>query len=327
MWVHDENGLLHRREVLDSGVPRREFDAAVADGRLISVGRGVCIDAANLAGQPRWKQDQIKYRYACMAAADGNSTDQFLSHQSAAALHGLSTLDPDRKAVHFSTGKASGGAVKRRHWAVHASPVPDDDVVEVTGVRVTSLARTAIDVALASDFKRALAVFDAALKMGVERDDLDDRLKRPRRGVAGARFALKHANKLAANPGESWCRAQIIEAGLPTPVLQREYWLRSGKVAYVDLDFDGRVVVEFDGFVKYSGEYLGPGQAPSDVVIEEKVREDGLRDLGVDVVRAVVADLRAQATASAAGRRAEFTWVRTGGHRKSSKRRNPDTGI
>ncbi|WP_240498280.1 hypothetical protein [Williamsia sp. 1135] len=38
---------------------------------------------------------------------------------------------------------------------------------------------------------------------------------------------------------------------------------------------------------------MTPGQAPSDVVIAEKIREDRLRQMGVEVVRWVWADLQA----------------------------------
>jgi hypothetical protein len=51
-----------------------------------------------------------------------------------------------------------------------------------------------------------------------------------------------------------------------------------------------RTVGEFDGRVKY-GRLLKPGQSPGDVVFEEKVREDELRDLRWRVVRWTWPDL------------------------------------
>ena len=47
---------------------------------------------------------------------------------------------------------------------------------------------------------------------------------------------------------------------------------------------------EFDGKVKY-GRLLKPGQSVEQIVYEEKVREDALRDLGWQVVRWVWHDL------------------------------------
>lgn len=300
MWNFDERGLLRRRRALDDGIRQRELDDALAEGELIAVGRGVYIPKSAVEGRPAYLQKQIRYRAWCVAAAtrgrdDGSGaegTDRILSHQSAAALHGLSLLEPDRRSVHVTGRRAAGGAVKGRATVFHTGPLSEDDVVTVDGLQVTSLARTAADVALSSSFPQALAVFDAARKRGVDPETLTERLERPRRGIARARRALRHSNPLAANPGESWCRAQIIEAGLPTPVLQKRYDLHDGSVAYVDHDFDGELVLEFDGICKYSGEYLGAGQAPADIVVAEKRREDGLRELGLDVIRAVWSDLR-----------------------------------
>ncbi|HEY7989384.1 MAG TPA: hypothetical protein VIE19_09205 [Lapillicoccus sp.] len=55
--------------------------------------------------------------------------------------------------------------------------------------------------------------------------------------------------------------------------------------ARVDLLVGERVVVEFDGAVKYSGDASGR------VLFAEKRREDRLRDLGFEVVRVTWSDL------------------------------------
>ena len=45
-----------------------------------------------------------------------------------------------------------------------------------------------------------------------------------------------------------------------------------------------KTIGEFDGKIKY-GRLLKPGQRPEDVIFEEKLREDALRDVGSQVVR------------------------------------------
>lgn len=294
MWMYDDHGLLRRKSTLSMGVPAKTFDAAVRAGTLVQVVRGAYIDGEALAGVPDYRRRQLVYRYKCLAVATAHDGRRVLSHESAAALHGLPLLHPDHRLVHFTDAVAAKGYAKKRHVVMHPGPVPVDDVEVVDGVRTTVLARTAVDVALTTDFERALAVLDSALRLGAGFADLQERLKGPRKGVGQARRALHHADSRAANPGESWCRAQMIEAGFPEPRLQRAYLLGNGHTAEVDFDFEGQVVLEFDGLVKYTGAYLGPGQTPSDVVVAEKIREDGLRELGLDVVRAVWADLRAQ---------------------------------
>lgn len=261
VWTLNRHGLIRRTDALRSGIGARELDAAVRRRELLRVGRGRYIPAERVAGLPPYQRKQTIYRARCLTAGSGGDGEFVLSHHSAAAIHGLARLSPDFGRVHFTGTGTTAGSMKNRKTAFHTGPIPDGDIAVVNGVRLTGLARTAIDVALSADFAGALAVFDAALRLGVDRDDLEQRLKAPRRGVAHARYGLRHADALAANPGESWCRAQIIEAGLPTPVLQKRYQLNDGSIAYVDLDFDGEAVLEFDGIVNYSGEFPAAAEA------------------------------------------------------------------
>ena len=294
MKTQDRHGLVRRQVALASGESVRSFDGAVREGALVAVDRGVYVKASALAGHSRVEEERLKSRFRCLAGASRHDRDALLTHDSAAALLGMATLHPERKLVHVSTGSRGGGGVRNRTTIFHPGQIPDDDVAVIEGVRVTTLARTAVDVALASDFPRALAAFDSALRLGADRDDLNERLREPRNNVATARLALKHANGAAENPGESWGRAQIIEADLPIPEIQRTYLLRDGSVARVDYDWDGILVGEFDGEVKYRKQLRGDLN-PEDVVIAEKLREDMLRELGLDVIRWVWRDLRPSA--------------------------------
>ena len=51
-----------------------------------------------------------------------------------------------------------------------------------------------------------------------------------------------------------------------------------------------KTVGEFDGKIK-DGRLLKPGQRSEDVIFDEKVREDAVRDLNLQVVRWLWADL------------------------------------
>ena len=75
-------------------------------------------------------------------------------------------------------------------------------------------------------------------------------------------------------------------AGLPKPTLQACFHDDDGLIGYTDFCWrEFGVVGEFDGKVKYrKPEYL-QGRDPAEVVIEEKIREDRLRALGLKVVR------------------------------------------
>ena len=163
----------------------------------------------------------------------------------------------------------------------------------VDGVPVTTIERTAADIARGAGFAGALAVFDSALRRGADRAVIAGKLEDRRHGVAIARRALAYADPGAENAGESWGRAQMIEAGLPIPRLQHTFFDASGAfIARTDYDWEGLLIGEFDGMVKYQ-KHLRPGETPFEAVRREKEREDGLRCLGAMVIRWVWADLRA----------------------------------
>lgn len=214
-----------------------------------------------------------------------------VSHTSAAVLHDVAMLAPKFDRVHFTLDGPGGNVRRWRH--THPGPVPPEEITIVDGVAVTTIERSAVDVACAGNFASALAVFDSALRRGADQDEIARILNRGRRrGGPAAKRALAQANPLSANPGESWSRAQIITAGLPVPQLQCEHRI-NGKTFFTDLEWEDTVVGEFDGMVKYT-KLLVDGETAADVVIAEKLREDLLRREGRAVLRWVWADLRAQ---------------------------------
>lgn len=190
------------------------------------------------------------------------------------------------------TGSSNGGyRTTTQHR--HVGTLADHEIVVIDGIRVTSLERTAVDVACTTPmgFAGALAVFDSAERMGADRDVMARMLRGRRRGAAHARRALHHADGKSENPGESWGRAQMIEAGLPIPRLQHGFHDDDGNlIARTDYDWAGLLVGEFDGKVKYE-KLVRPGESASDVVIREKDRENALRRRGVTVIRWTWSDL------------------------------------
>lgn len=285
----DEHGLIWRAQALDAGVSERQIEAAIREGHIQLVIRGAYVHTARLPSDDGERKREL-YRLRCIAAAVGlaggnGSGDRVVSHGSAAAVNGLELLLPDLSSVHLTNGRLSGGNVLAGR-TIHTGTFTEDDLVVVDGVTVTSLARTAVDVALSlNDFARILTVFDSALRAGVAREELERRLAVPRHRVGLARSALAQANGLSDNPGESWSRAQMIEDGLPVPLLQSKYRLEGGHIAICDYDWEGKAVGEFDGFGKYRREKLRPGMTPEDALAAEKIREDRLRDRGLGVIR------------------------------------------
>ncbi|GAA1483099.1 hypothetical protein GCM10009624_35390 [Gordonia sinesedis] len=282
----DDWGLTHRRALIDAGYTDNEIVRACRHGQLVRIARGVYARAVERSPD---EQHRLTAVATVVALTDA---DHVLSHQSAATMHGLAMLRPNLRRVHLTIGRMAGGhRTVTRH--THVGELDDDEIVVIDGIRTTSLERTAVDVACSTPmgFAGALAVFDSALRLGADRDAMARMLSASRRGVAVARRALRHADGAAENPGESWSRAQMIEAGLPVPRLQHEFVDRDGEfVARTDHDWAGRLVGEFDGAVKYQ-KHLRPGETPFDAMRREKQREDRLRRMGIMVIRWTWRDL------------------------------------
>lgn len=290
----DRYGLLHRAAALEAGFTDNELAALVRKGLLRRVARGayvvpVVIDPADRARVAEAAIDEYRRRSIAVLLGSSAHGAAVLSHQSAAAVHGLPMLKPDLSRVHLTNGEMGGGHLLRT-TRVHASELRPGEVVDVNGIAVTSLERTVADVAQSTPadsplaFPRALVVCDAALRLGVLREALALQLNRRRRcGTRAAHRAVAHANGLSESVGESWGRAQMIVAGLPVPTLQVKHVV-GGQTYRVDGEWCGLLAWEFDGMSKYF-RYRKPGESVADMVLREKRREDALRGAGVMVVR------------------------------------------
>ena len=108
-----------------------------------------------------------------------------------------------------------------------------------------------------------------------------------------AQLVVRLADGRSESPGETRTRYLCWRHGLPAPVLQFEVYDEYGQLVGIS-DFawpEHRLLGEFDGRMKY-GRGLVPGQDPSDVIFNEKRREDRLREITQwAMVRLVWADL------------------------------------
>lgn len=216
-----------------------------------------------------------------------------ISHWSAAAVHKLPLWGTDLAKVSFTRTPGSHG--NRDTW-VHsrACPLPPEDVDVIKGLRVTTLARTAVDLARTFPFERGVAVMDAALRLGLAREEvLAVIAAAPRRsGIVRARRVGAFGNPLSESVGESNSRVVFDLWGLPEPVLQFPVFSPNGTfIARSDFGWpDFGVLGEFDGLIKYSGT-LNPGVSAAEMIAREKQREAAIRDLGWVVVRWMWDDL------------------------------------
>jgi hypothetical protein len=170
-----------------------------------------------------------------------------LAGYSASALHGAKWIDPTLPAAIIDTNRHTVAGVQT--WEERI----DIDEIEILGdMRVTTPARTALDLARRLPLGVAVAAVDALtqatdLKMA-DIELLVDRYS-GRRGVRAARAALALVDGGAQSPKETWLRLLLMRAGFPRPQTQivvRNEW--GWREAYLDMGWeDIKVAVEYDG--------------------------------------------------------------------------------
>jgi hypothetical protein len=207
-----------------------------------------------------------------------------VSHGTAAALWGLPTWDRLLDTVSITRTTGGHGRIGR-HLHAWMAPLEDAEVLDLDGFRVTSLERTAVDVARQVSYERAVAVLDAALHLGADKavvGQVIDATPR-RRGTPRARRALAFADGRSESVAESISRVRMAQVGLPAPELQFRVFDSFGRfVARTDFAWpDYELVGEFDGKVKYVGE----SEEVTRAVLSEKRRHESIGDQGWWIVR------------------------------------------
>jgi hypothetical protein len=171
------------------------------------------------------------------------------------------------------------------HWR---SPLGDEDLVEIDGVRVTKPVRTAFDVGRRSrTLERAVVSLDVmARQLGVSADDVARYAdKHPRaRGRPLLKRALPLVDARSRSVGESRLRVLwIVEAGLARPECNPHL-----------IDDLGQVVGMPDLLLVASGlvgEYDGAHHRDLRAHTLDNAREEDFESLGLVVVRATSLDL------------------------------------
>lgn len=267
-------GIVHARDLSELGLNSRHIRTAISLGMLARVTRGAY--AVPPEGRPHWPRElhALQVR-ATMQLASRNSV---ASHLSAASLHELPLIGPWPTRVHATVAGARGGS-SSDGIVRHAGAAPIAETRQ-HGVRVTSVARTLVDVAATQSLLIAVTMCDAALHRGLLTvDELANELTTSRRAHGRRRaeecFAL--ADGRAESPGESASRVNAWLLGYELPELQVPVNTRRGHYR-VDLGWEvARLFGEFDGKVKYTRDSMVKGKAIDEVVFEEKQREDAIR--------------------------------------------------
>lgn len=283
-----ERLIRSRADLYADGVPDRLLRRRVEEGRLIRVRRGWYVPTSTWARL--WPEG--RHLLQVVAASRDAKTPPILCGASAAVVHGFPLYRHVPQRVHICVPTpahvASTPGVLR-----HELPLEEADIVELGGLRVTSEARTVLDVSrmLAEDTAQPIA--DAALRRAavvaqqqtVERasawrQDMRDRIA----GVAGAPGSrrasrvIEFADGRAQLPGESVSRLRLRRLGFREVQLQVPVPAPGGGVYYADFALDEiDAYGEFDGTGKYFDPELRRAVTAEAAFLDEKWREDWLR--------------------------------------------------
>jgi hypothetical protein len=262
------------RELFEGGIsPGQLRWAARPGGVLVRVGRG-SYARAGMARDAAGKQ-ALQVAAALAAGLPGLAG----SHHSAAVIHGLDLLGrlPAGATVTHAPGMGSG--TRRAGVRVHVAALPDEHVTVRGGIRVTSVARTVVDLARTSSFRSGVVVADSALRVKLtSKDELRSVLTACASwpGIRQARLVIEFSDALSESALESISRVAFRDHGLPAPELQ--VWVGGDQGVIGRADFLWRrygTVGEADGAVKYAK----PGLA-----ISQLRRDASLREAGFQVV-------------------------------------------
>lgn len=223
---------------------RREW---VKNGHGERVTRGVY---ASLPDPEDWYA-RARQRIASLTAT---LTHEFvLVGPSAAIMLGL-WVGHDDGLVHIAVPSRRSGKSGTHPWLRrHYFDIPRDEIRQMDGVLVTSVARTAVDCARLLRLPQALPTLDSALVIGVERDELHRVLAGMNgfRGVRAARRAVDLA-RLAGSPKESSNRGEIVEEDLPMPDTLVQILFPDGGSMELDMAWrELRQGIEVHGMAKY----------------------------------------------------------------------------
>lgn len=288
--VIDSTGSVLRREALELGLTQREIERLVHSGVWVRVRYGAYAPA------DRWQQMGPEQQHLVRANAVVRSLGEpaVLGHVSAAVAHGIPVWGADLSRVHVVRGADRHGSRTEAGVVHHAASLPTEHLITVSGLDVTTSARTLVDMGRSVGFESAVVSMDAALR--AEKTTVSDLqelmvLQSDWPGARAAHRAVHFADGLSESVGESRGRVRISQAGLPVPELQVRILDEDGSlVARSDYLFRAqRTIGEFDGRIKYRTSLVG--EALEDALWQEKLREDRLRALGYEVVRFTWADL------------------------------------
>lgn len=152
-------------ELLDRGISARHIIRLTAGGALIKVRRGCYVRSSFWAALDKDGVSRTRIEAYAHRTLTSSTGSYVFSHTTAARLHGLYLWEVDDR-IHLTVPFLPSSGGHAGDVVAHTRALPDADVVQLDGYRVTSLARTAADSCLALSYGQGLILMDHALRLG-----------------------------------------------------------------------------------------------------------------------------------------------------------------
>jgi hypothetical protein len=287
-------GLITRAQALDAGLSPTTIRHLINTGELVLVRRGVYADGEVWRSADPYRD---QHRLRTRAALKTMRRSCVVSHDSSGHEHELELLLPPEPHVHITR---PGWPKAWTEYGVkhHLAPFRDEQVVQVNGLPVLDMARTAVDIARELGPPYGEVACDSAMRKGTTRRALEvavepmanwPHVTRTRAAVA---FADPRAQSVAETLGRELVHELMAMLGLEgRPELQFPVPLLNGRVVWCDIVL-GCHDFEVDGKGKYVPvEQGGLADRPvQEVVWAEKKRERDLHDMRLGTSRILFED-------------------------------------
>lgn len=288
--VFDLGGGTTTAQLIGWGLSTGKIDRLVRDDQLVRVARG-CYRLPSTAGDDYWAQLRSDHLKSLAAQI---TSDAVAGLRTAALLWDLPVSDMPTRPEVIRPPRSH----RPRGLRTVCTTLTVADVEIVDGIAATTMARTAVDLALDLPIPQALVTLDAALRKGIRRELMTEILLR-RRAVAGsikAHQAIEWADPYAESPVESRGRGELLIRGVGRPECNLTF-LFQGEEFRPDAYWKGRGLTgEADGRGKYGRE-----RWVEEPLWSERLRHQWFEDeLGMKVFRWVDREMRYAPDAAAA---------------------------
>ncbi|OMB78319.1 hypothetical protein [Mycolicibacterium conceptionense] len=188
---------------------------------------------------------------------------------SASAFHGARWIEPSLPAyvIDINNRRPTRGIVT---WA---DAIEDDEICSIGEIRLTTPARTAVDLACKFPEDTAVAAIDALARAAhLKVADIEQAAERHtgRKGIRQARATIALVDPGAESPQETWLRLLVIRAGYPRPQTQYPVYNEYGAlIGDVDLAWpELKIALEYEGRHHTDPEQLRKDIQRVDAIVE-----------------------------------------------------------